>query len=583
MEKVFEIMVYKRLSFLNEALDTYDKWNGGCLQNIRTADNMFILNGVIQKQLILRKPLYICFVDFSNAFDLVNRNALFYKTNEVWLEWAGYWYPKKHVFENQIQSKMQWNAESSHPEWNRGEPRWVCSGLLFRKYVSDLEQYLMSEQGICIDENIVGHLLWADDLILFSDSVAGLQKQLNGVMKFCSNNRMLVNESKTKVMQFGKKGNFEVYFNGTRRDEVLEYKYLGAIVKSIQQVNQDVFPCSYQYLCDQSRKAIFCTQRTTKCIEPSTPEIYFYMFDYLARPILTYGSEVWGASMSGLQELDRVFLQYMRCVLRVKATTSNLAVYGECGRFSPTLSCHVSLLSFFNRLHHMPDSQLVKQVYKHLNRLHEQGFTNWTTKALDLANTYDIDIKCTKPCFRDVCKYEIKEHFINEWRMSIQNTTLNPILRTYNVLKTIFGTEPYPRSVKDIKYRVAISKLRVSSHALEIERGRYTSPMTPVNERLCHACQKVEVEFHFMMECKSNSDLRQTFINKLTTGCPNFADLSQREQFVYMFTNEDNMSLTWLGKFIYKSFQRRNSVGSNLWNIYWYDYSLCIYIYIYIP
>ena len=94
--------------------------------------------------------------------------------------------------------------------------------------------------------------------------------------------------------------------------------------------------------------------------------------------------------------------------------------------------------------------------------------------------------------------------------------------------------------------------------------------------------KKVEDEFHFMMECKSNSDHRQTFINKLTTRCPNFADLSQREQFVYMFTNEDNMSLTWLGKFIYKSFQRRNSVGSNLWNIYWYDYSLCIYIYIYL-
>ena len=152
-------------------------------------------------------------------------------------------------------------------------------------------------------------------------------------MKFCSNNRMIVNESKTKVMQFGKKGNFKVYFNGTGIDEVFEYKYLGVIVKSIQQVNQDVFHCSYQNLCDQSRKAIFCTQRTTKCIEPLTPEIHFYMFDSLVRPILTYGSEVWGASKSGLQELDRVFLRYMRCVLRVKATISNLAVNGECRRF----------------------------------------------------------------------------------------------------------------------------------------------------------------------------------------------------------------------------------------------------------
>ena len=73
--------------------------------------------------------------------------------------------------------------------------------------------------------------------------------------------------------------------------------------------------------------------------------------------------------------------------------------------------------------------------------------------------------------------------------------------------------------VLDITYWVAISKLRVSSHALEIERGRYASPKTPVNERLCH----------------------KRFINKLIARCPSFAELSQRDQFVYMFTNEDNV------------------------------------------
>ena len=124
--------------------------------------------------------------------------------------------------------------------------------------------------------------------------------------------------------------------------------------------------------------------------------------------------------------------------------------------------------------------------------------------------------------------------------MSIQST-LNPILQTYNVLKTRSGTEPYLRSVKYIKYRVAISKLLVCSRALEIERGWYTSSITPVNERLCHTYQKVQDEFHFKMECKSNSDLRQTFINKLIARCPDFAELSQMEQFVYMLTNEDNV------------------------------------------
>ena len=254
----------------------------------------------------------------------------------------------------------------------------------------------------------------------------------------------------------------------------------------------------------------------------------------------------------------------MRCILRVKATTSNFIVIGECGHFSPSVSCHISLLSFFNRLYHMPNSQLVKQVYNQLFRLHEQGFSNWITSVLDLSKIYNIDVTSVNRCFRNVCKFKVKEYFINEWRTAMQNTDAYPILRTYNVVKTRFGTEPYLSAVKNIKFRIAISKLRTSCHALAIERGRYTNPKTPVHERLCHCCKKIEDEYHFVMECKTNCDFREKFLNQLKERNRNFAALSQREQFVYIFTNEDNMSLTWLGKFIYKSFQRRNSLLSIL-------------------
>ena len=206
---------------------------------------------------------------------------------------------------------------------------------------------------------------------------------------------------------------------------MLEYKYLGVIIRAIQQASQDIFLCIYQYLCDQARKAICYAQRTTKNIEPLTPEIYLYLFYSLVRPILTYGTEVWGFCKSGLLDLDRVFLRYMRCILRVKATTSNFIVIGECGQFPPSVSCHKSLLSFFNRLYNMPNSQLVKQVYNQLFR-----------------------VSSVNRCFRNVCKFKVKEYFINEWRTAIQNTDVYPILRTYNVIKTRFGTEPYLSAVK---------------------------------------------------------------------------------------------------------------------------------------
>ena len=79
LEKVFEAAVYRRLSYVNEAFNKIDPFNGGFLNGSRTADYLFIINGLIQRQLMIGQPLYICFVDFSKAFDLVNRNILFYK------------------------------------------------------------------------------------------------------------------------------------------------------------------------------------------------------------------------------------------------------------------------------------------------------------------------------------------------------------------------------------------------------------------------------------------------------------------------------------------------------------------------
>ena len=78
-EKLFEIVVYNRLQFFNEAFDKIDESNGGFLKGRRTSDNIFILNGLIQKQLLLGQSLYVCFVDFSSAFDKINRYILFQK------------------------------------------------------------------------------------------------------------------------------------------------------------------------------------------------------------------------------------------------------------------------------------------------------------------------------------------------------------------------------------------------------------------------------------------------------------------------------------------------------------------------
>ena len=51
----------------------------------------------------------------------------------------------------------------------------ILSGLLFRKHICDLRNYLKREVGVCIYQNILVHFLWADDHFVISNTVVGLQ------------------------------------------------------------------------------------------------------------------------------------------------------------------------------------------------------------------------------------------------------------------------------------------------------------------------------------------------------------------------------------------------------------------------
>ena len=78
-EKLFEILVQKRIEFIDEAFDNHDRYNGGFKKGSRTSDNIFIILGLVQRQLSLGLILILILVDFSKAFDRINRAILFYK------------------------------------------------------------------------------------------------------------------------------------------------------------------------------------------------------------------------------------------------------------------------------------------------------------------------------------------------------------------------------------------------------------------------------------------------------------------------------------------------------------------------
>ena len=77
--KVFTIILNKRLTKWSEDNKLVSENKAGFRKGFQTFDHIFTLQTLARSYLKGNKKLYVCFVDFKKAYDLVWRNGLLYK------------------------------------------------------------------------------------------------------------------------------------------------------------------------------------------------------------------------------------------------------------------------------------------------------------------------------------------------------------------------------------------------------------------------------------------------------------------------------------------------------------------------
>ena len=84
---------------------------------------------------------------------------------------------------------------------NRGVRQgWVLSPLLFVLFLSDLQEILDdSKDNVKLDgETEISCLMWADDILILSETEEGLQKKLHALERYSKANKLTVNTKKTQ-------------------------------------------------------------------------------------------------------------------------------------------------------------------------------------------------------------------------------------------------------------------------------------------------------------------------------------------------------------------------------------------------
>ena len=137
---------------------------------------------------------------------------------------------------------------------------------------------------------------------------------------------------------------------------------------------------------------MFSLLKRSKRVGELSPKTMLYLFNSLIKPIILYGSDVWGARPGGGCAADKVQLWFLRLVLNVKATTSNIITFGECGVIPASLYCLVNCIVYFLRFSNLPETSLHKRAFCELQKLHNLGYVTWYSRVCNLARTNNIDL-----------------------------------------------------------------------------------------------------------------------------------------------------------------------------------------------
>ncbi len=188
--------------------------------------------------------------------------------------------------------------------------------------------------------------MFADDLVLLADSVAGLQKAVDTLSGFCKTWDLQVNLTKTRVVPFTHPRSHNepiITLNSIPIEVVKEYKYLGLLLSS----NGSLKP-AINLLAGQANKALHSLIKKATCLHYPNPHILSHLFDSLVRPITEYACEI--CSFSNANELELLHRHFCKFALALPSSASNLVVYGDLGHVSLMSKYKITLVKYWLRL-----------------------------------------------------------------------------------------------------------------------------------------------------------------------------------------------------------------------------------------
>lgn len=563
-------------TILNKRLVSWDSQNNiisdnqnGFRKGRSTIDQISTLTNIIETRKYHKQSTFAAFIDFKKAYDCIDRNLLFAKLCHIGI--SGNMMSALVSIYKDVKCCIRLNGFKT--DWLNVDCglKQGCSlsPILFNFYVNDLITQISDlGLGIDIDGEKVAVLLYADDLVILSETEYDLQAILDTLHVWCSANCLFVNPEKSKIIHFRPSSRSQTDNVFRIGDKVIEtnayYTYLGLMLT--EHLDYNIMAKNVALSANRALGLVISKYKAFGGLPFNT---FTKLYDSIVLGTISYGAAIWGdRSFSCISAVQH---RAARFFMGVGKYTPNAAVMGDTGWESIYMRQWDSVVNYWYRVRRMEASRINFKVFKWAVRRGIGRCNNWCARVkkhfqrcgiIDMF--FDTDIsQINIQQIKESIKSKLNDDYLVKWRENLdrhtgRNGNDGNKLRTYRIFKHEYKSERYITNVVPRLHRSAYAKFRCGVAPLKLETGRYER--LHLDERYCfHCAGTVESEKHVILECPLYDDLRYRLFSTISCEAPDFVSLSDDDKLSVILGSDNIKIIRVSAKTCYEILMRRRA------------------------
>src|ERR1043165_6180135 len=268
----------------------------------------------MERQRVYGQRVFICFIDYSKAFDCINHELMWKTLEEMGI-------PKhlihllKELYEDQIAVIRTEHGDTDRIKIKKGV-RQVCilSPVLFNLYAERIMRMAgmvetEEDKGVRIAGRTLNNLRYADDTTLLAGKMTDLIEMIRRLKIESEKAGLYFNMKKTKILSTEEEDSFEV--DGEELETVTSFTFLGSVIEREGKFDLDI----------KRRVALGKTAMNgmekiwkDKSVNIDTKK---RLVRALIIPIITYGSELWTLTKKMEKKINAYESWLWRKMLRI--------------------------------------------------------------------------------------------------------------------------------------------------------------------------------------------------------------------------------------------------------------------------